>query len=71
MVINPRQAAIQVQVTYTVSRGHLTLMCNGCEVEQVFKLKEYNVTSFISFPLVHLQTCSTKLIGGFPVEELT
>ena len=71
MAIDPEQAAIQINVTYTASHGHLTLMCNECEVEQVFTLKEYDVTSFISFPLVHLQTCSTKFIGGFPVEELT
>ena len=70
MVINLQQAAIQVQVTYTVSHDSLTLVCNGCEVKQVFQLDKYDVGSLISFPLVHLQTCATKLIGEVPLDEL-
>ena len=70
MVINLQQATIQVNITYTVSHDILTLMCNGCEVKQVFQLDKYDVGSLISFPLVHLQTCATKLIGEIPLDEL-
>lgn len=72
-MFNLQKAALQLQVTYTVSNEVLTLVCNTCKVKQTFQLENHGSSdagSLIAFPLVHLQSCSTKLIGEVPVEEL-